>query len=107
MAPGACWAFWFPPFGARVGSKGAFDPLEGFMCLLTADGLQPLGIVFAVRRIPGHHESIGNDDEGAIGAGVTHPAEIFVVDEPGVVELAVRPVTHRVEGATPLHDLLG
>ena len=79
-----------------------FKRIEGLLCFLRAEGDKPVLGVLGMRGANRQGEAIDDEDKGASGSWMTHPADIVL----GIFgeHLAVRPVAHAVEAGFALDD---
>ncbi len=88
-----------------AGADGTLEWVEGLLGFLAAQHAQPVLGRQLVGRAVGQREAIGHHHKGAVRPGVAHPAEVHVVLQLGVDELAIGPVAHGVEGTAALDQL--
>ncbi len=92
------------PVTVGAGADGTFQRVERFLRFFAAHAAQPVFGGQFVRRTVTQHKAVGHNHKAASGAGMAHPAKIDVIFQLGVDKLAVGPVAHRVEGATPFDE---
>src|SRR4029077_15286256 len=80
---------------AVVASRNrAFQRVEGFLCLLAANALQPCQGCLLVRSSFGKGKPVSDDDEGSIRAGVADPAVVFICFFISLNKFALSPISH-------------